>query len=403
MASIKAIEGGGVTTPKGFLAGAVSAGIKSVPGKLDLCLLYSERECATGGVFTTNRVRSAPVGISEARVRRGGVRAVVVNSGCANALTGDEGVREAEEMTAIAASLIGVPAEQVAVASTGVTGVRLPMAKVRAAIPTITLSANGGGAFAEAILTTDTVSKEAAVLVQADGRSFRIGGCAKGSGMIHPNMATMLAYVTTDAAVDRDFLDKTVREIADATFNMVTVDGDTSCSDTFLVFANGADGGEEIADGTAEAEVFRRGLLQVCTDLARKLARDGEGARHLLTVEVAAAMSETEARDIAKTVALSSLVKTAVAGHDPNWGRILIAAGRSGAKVDQAKASLWMQGCALFDRGRPVPFSDGEMRQRLEAEEIVVRIDLGLGGGAATAWGCDLTTDYVHINADYTT
>lgn len=403
MTKFQTISDGHITTPKGFLAGAVSAGIKTVPGRLDLCLLYSERDCAVAGVFTTNLVRSAPVDISEARVHRGGVRAVVVNSGCANALTGDEGVREAEEMTEIAAGRLGIPAEQVAVASTGVTGVRLPMAKVRAALPTVTISADGGPDFARAIMTTDTVAKEIAIAVHDGEREYTIAGCCKGSGMIHPNMATMLAYVTTDAPIEEQYLGHVVREVANRTFNMVTVDGDTSCSDTFIVLANGARGGDAIGEDSPGAAAFREGLMRVCTELSRKLARDGEGAGHLITVQVAGAVSEVEARAVAKTVALSSLVKTAVAGHDPNWGRILIAAGRSGATVDQARASLTMQDCALFERGRPVAFVEADMRRRLEADEVCINLDLALGEGSATAWGCDLTTEYVHINADYTT
>lgn len=403
MMEISAIPDGHVTSPKGFLAGAVSAGIKSVPNALDLALLYSERECSVAGVFTRNLVRSAPVGISERRVLAGRVRAVVVNSGCANALTGEEGVRDAEEMTELAARHLGIAPEEVAVASTGLTGARLPMSKLRSALPSITLTHNGGPSFARAIMTTDTVPKEFALAVKDGDRRYRIGGCAKGSGMIHPDMATMLAYVTTDAPVELDFLRRTVREVADATLNMITVDGDTSCSDTLLVFANGAAGGAEVGQGSESAEAFRAGLLSVCTELARRLARDGEGAGHLLEVEVTGAASLDDARKVARTVAGSPLVKTAVAGRDPNWGRVLVAAGRAGAPLEEARTSLWMQGCILFDRGRPVTFSEQEMRQRLEAEEIQVRIDLGLGDASAKAWGCDLTTEYVHINADYTT
>jgi glutamate N-acetyltransferase/amino-acid N-acetyltransferase len=400
---IKPLPDGHVTTPKGFLAGAVSAGIKTSPGALDLALLYSERECAVAGVFTRNLVRSAPVDVSERRVRAGGVRAAIVNSGCANALTGDEGARDAREMTELAAAHLGLDAEEVAIASTGLTGARMPMAKVRSALPSIVLTHAGGPAFARAIMTTDTVPKEFAVSVSANTRTFTVAGCCKGSGMIHPDMATMLAYVTTDAPVSESFLRGLVTEVADATFNMVTVDGDTSCSDTLLVFANGAAGGEAIGESHEDAPLLREALLRVCTELSRKLARDGEGAAHLLTVEVTGAASFDDARMVAKTIANSPLVKTAVAGHDPNWGRVLVAAGRAGARVEERKASLWMQGCVLFDRGRPVPFTEADMRQRLEAEEVQVRLDLGLGEGSATAWGCDLTTDYVHINADYTT
>ncbi len=403
MSSVALIPGGHVTSPRGFRAGAVSAGIKTVSGALDLCLLASDRDCAAAGVFTTNLVRSAPVGVTEARVAGGRLRAVVVNSGNANALTGPDGVRDAEAMAAAAAKHLGLSPEEVGVASTGVTGVPLPLEKVRAGIGRIELRSDGGPDFARAIMTTDTVPKQAAFALGDGAGRFTIGGCAKGSGMIHPDMATMLAYVTTDAAVEPGFLREAVREVADATFNMVTVDGDTSCSDTLLVFANGAAGLPQVRAGTPEADLFCRGLEAVCTHLSRALARDGEGARHLIEVEVTGAASLEDARRMAKTIALSSLVKTAVAGCDPNWGRILVAAGRSGAAIDPAKATLAIQNQILYERGRIVPFVEAEMRSKLEAEEVSISVDLALGAASARAWGCDLTTDYVHINADYTT
>jgi glutamate N-acetyltransferase/amino-acid N-acetyltransferase len=230
-----------------------------------------------------------------------------------------------------------------------------------------------------------------------------MGGCCKGSGMIHPNMGTMLAYITTDAAVEPGFLRNAVRDAADATLNMVTVDGDTSCSDTFLVFANGGAGGLQIRDGDPEARIFREALVAMATYLAREIARDGEGASHLLTVNVRGASNLREARDLARCIALSSLVKTAVAGNDPNWGRILVAAGRSGAHVDATKTSVRMQGVPLFDRGTVLTFDETEVHEKLKADEVVIELDLGAGASTATAWGCDLTTDYVHINADYRT
>lgn len=403
MSPITVIPNGHVATPRAFRAGAIAAGLKSAPGALDLGLLYSERECTSAGIFTRNLVRAAAVRVTEARIAAGPLRAVIVNSACANALTDEEGVRDAAEMTELAAKHLGLRPEDVGVASTGVTGVALPMEKIRAAVPRIELSPRGGPAFARAIMTTDTVAKEVAFAVGDGFGRYTIGGCAKGSGMIHPDMATMLAYVTTDAAVEPGFLREAVREVADATFNMVTVDGDTSCSDTLLVFANGAAGLPQVREGTPEADLFCRGLEAVCTHLSRALARDGEGARHLIEVEVTGAASLEDARRMAKTIALSSLVKTAVAGCDPNWGRILVAAGRSGAAIDPAKATLAMQSQVLYDRGRIVPFIESEMRKKLEAEEVSITLDLALGMAAAKAWGCDLTTDYVHINADYTT
>jgi glutamate N-acetyltransferase/amino-acid N-acetyltransferase len=401
--TITLIPGGHVTTPRGFRAGAVAAGIKTTPGVLDLALLASERDCSAAGVFTRNLVRSAPVGVTEARAAAGRLRAVVVNSGNANALTGEQGVRDAEEMASLAAAHLAVPPEFVAVASTGVTGVTLPLDKVRAGIPSIVITEDGGPSFARAIMTTDTVPKEVAVSVDGSSGRYSIGGCAKGSGMIHPNMGTMLAYVTTDAAVEPGFLRSLLRETADATLNMVTIDGDTSCSDTLLVFANGVAGQPAIREGSADAALFGEALLAVCTHLARAIARDGEGAGHLIEVEVTGAETLAGARKMARTVALSSLVKTAVAGCDPNWGRIIVAAGRSDAPIDPARATLSMQGRVLYDRGRILPFDEGEMRKKLGAEEVKIAVDLALGNAAATAWGCDLTTDYVHINADYRT
>lgn len=404
MTNIQPIADGHLTTPKGFLAGAVSAGIKTTPGALDLALLYSEHACATAGIFTTNLVKGAPVVLSQKRVAGGSVRAVVVNSGCSNALNGPGGYEDATEMTRLAAEHLGISEEEVAVASTGVTGVRLPMSKIRSSIGSVVLTHNGGQAFARAIMTTDTRPKEyAATVKDPRGGAYSIGGCAKGSGMIHINMATMLCYVTTDAAVESGLLAELTREVADLSLNMVTVDGDMSCSDTLLVFANGAAGLPPIARGTPEADRFREGLLAVCTHIARELARDGEGASRLLQVEVTGAASTGDARLMAKTIALSSLVKTAVAGADPNWGRIMVAAGRSGAAIEEAKARLRLQGELVFDRGQGREFSEAEMRSRLEAEEVTISLDLGLGDGAATAWGCDMTADYVHINADYRT
>ena len=405
--TIETIEGGHVTTPQGFHAAAVCAGMyASGPkaGALDLGILYSDRECTSGGVLTRNMVRSAPVYVNEKRFPAGNICGVITNSGNANAPFGDAGIPEAEEMAALGAGKVGVPATQFAVCSTGVTGVILPVEKIRDAVPNLQPTPEGGPDFAAAIMTTDTVAKQTAVAVKDGGTTlYTVGGCCKGSGMIHPNMATMLAYVTTDANVERGFMQRVVRDVADATFNMVTVDGDTSCSDTLLVMANGAAGGAQIVSGTAEADQFRAALTAVCTELSRKLARDGEGATHLVTVEVSGAASEDVARNVAKTVALSSLVKTAVAGNDPNWGRILVAAGRSGSPIEATKTSVTLQGQVLFDRGKVLPFDEHALHELMKQDEVVITIDLGNGNAVATAWGCDLTTEYVHINADYRT
>jgi glutamate N-acetyltransferase/amino-acid N-acetyltransferase len=372
-------------------------------GELDLALVYSERDCAVAAVFTRNLVKGAPVLVSRERVAGGRVRAVVVNSGCANALNGPGGVEDALEMTRLAGSRIGLEPEQVAVASTGVTGVSMPMDKIRAALPRIELSEEGGKDFARAIMTTDTRPKEVAVSMATPAGSYAIGGCAKGSGMIHPDMATMLCYVTTDADVEPAFLRDVQRKIADETLNMVSIDGDTSCSDAFLVLANGAAGLPRIEADTADAASFEQALRQVCTHIARELARDGEGARRLIEVIITGAASKHDARRIARTLTNSPLVKTAVAGCDPNWGRVLVAAGRAGAKIEEAKASMRLQGELLFDHGKALAFDEAAVSAKMEAPEVRIELELGLGQAKATGWGCDLTADYVHINADYRT
>ncbi len=405
--TIETIEGGTITSPKGFIAGAVCAGMYAggpKAGQLDLGILYSERESTSAGVLTQNQVKAAPVYVNEKRFPNGDLRGVIVNSGNANAPFADAGIKEAEEMAALAAGKLGIADEKFGVCSTGVTGVVIPMDKIRAGVPRVDLTTYGGSDFAHAIMTTDTRAKQAAIKVRDGGDVlYTIGGCCKGSGMIHPNMATMLAFVTTDAAVERECLRDVVREVADATFNMVTVDGDTSCSDTLLVLANGASDAGPISAGTKEASQFKEALLALCTQLAREIARDGEGASHLITVEVAGAASVQEARDLAHTIALSSLVKTAVAGNDPNWGRILVAAGRAGVQLDAARTVVTLQGVTLFDRGVVKPFDEYAVHELMKQDEVVIQIELGLGDGAATAWGCNLTTEYVHINADYRT
>jgi glutamate N-acetyltransferase/amino-acid N-acetyltransferase len=404
--TIDTIPDGHLTSARGFSAGAVCAGMyASGPkaGALDVALLLSERECNVAGVFTQNQVKGAAVVLSRERIANGRLQALVVNSGCANALNGSGGYADAVEMTELAARHLGVPAGAVAVSSTGVTGVKLPIEKLRAAIPTVRLSDDGGAAFARAIMTTDTRPKETAVRVTTPAGSYVIGGCAKGSGMIHPDMATMLAYVTTDAAIDAALLAQAQRRVADATLNMISIDGDTSCSDTFLVLANGAAGLPAIEAGTAEAAQFEAALVAVARHLARELARDGEGASRLIEVVVNGAASVEDARRIARTITMSPLVKTAIAGCDPNWGRILVAAGRAGAALDESLTSLRLQDTLLLERGVAQPFDEAAVSASLEAAEVRIELELGLGDASATAWGCDLTVDYVHINADYRT
>jgi glutamate N-acetyltransferase/amino-acid N-acetyltransferase len=394
----------GVTSPQGFLAGAVSAGIRGrSDGRPDLALLYSERPCSAAALFTASTLKAAPVLLSQRHLADGKAQAVIVNSGCANAYVGDQGRQDAEEMARLAASKLRLAVSDVVVASTGVTGHVMPMEKLRAALPTIALDRGGGEQFARAIMTTDTVPKQASVAFSVGEREYRVGGCAKGAGMIHPNLATMLAFLTTDAPVESAFLQRALREAADASFNMVSVDGDTSPSDTLLIMANGAAGGSMIGEGDEGAPLFREAVEAVCVALAKGLARDAEGATKLIEVEVEGALTPTDARAAARTVAGSPLVKSAVYGNDPNWGRVLAAVARSGATAKEETVSLFWQGMCVFERGRPVPYDKDALSAATNEPEVRIRVDLGMGRAAAVAWGCDLTEEYVRINAEYTT
>lgn len=398
---------GGVTAAELFQACGLHAGIKRV--RPDLALLYAERPCAAAACFTTNQVQAAPVVVTrEHLVRSGGIaQAVVVNSGNANACTGPRGLQDAREMAQETARVLGVAEERVLVASTGVIGVPLPMDRLREGIRRAAglLSRDGGHAAAEAILTTDTRTKEFALrLPLSGGRWVHIGGMAKGSGMIHPQLATMLAFITTDAPVPAAALQAALTQAVDLSFNMVTVDGDTSTNDMVVVLASGAAGGPEVELDSPDFQQFSRGLQAVCTFLAREIARDGEGARHLIEVYVTGARSAADARQVARVVAGSNLVKTAVAGGDPNWGRIAAAAGRAGVPLNAERLSVWLGDVLVVQAGVPTDYSEESARQALLGDEVRIRVDLGEGGpGEAVAWGCDLTCDYVHINASYRT
>jgi glutamate N-acetyltransferase / amino-acid N-acetyltransferase len=394
------IPSGGVTSPGGFLAGAVHAGIKYPdPKRLDLAILFSKEPCTAAAVFTTNKVKAASVLLDMERLQKGKISAVIMNSGCANACTGQQGMSDAISMAAMAAKHIGVKPESVCVSSTGVIGTMLPMEKIQTAIPKIKLTIAGGHDAARAIMTTDRVPKE--VAIKAD--SFTIGGMLKGSGMLHPNMATMLCYLTTDAAVEAEFLQKALRKAADISVNMISVDGDNSTNDTVLLLANGAAGGEIIKAGSKKAATFQKALNIVCIYLAREAARDGEGATKLIEAKVWGAVSVKDARLAARTIIGSSLVKTAVYGSDPNWGRVLAAAGRSGAALDQDKTELHMGDFCMLLNGTPQPFDKKAAAKYMDGKEVYFELDLHLGKGEATAWGCDMTEEYVKINAEYTT
>ena len=403
-----------LTFARGFTAGTAACGIKAFTAgasaiptgqRDDLCVISSSQSCDAGGVFTTNKIKSASVVIDQLHLQHNKVRALVIISGNANACTGAQGFKDALQMAKLTADRLDLDPEQVLVGTTGVIGRYLPMDAIKPGIAEASakLSSENGEAAARAIMTTDLVPKLAQLEVEIGGKNVRIGGMCKGSGMIHPNMATMLAYVTTDAAVEPGLITKMVKSIADRSFNQVTVDGDSSTNDTFLVLANGAAGNEPIRNGSPEAEQLENGILQVAQQLARAIARDGEGATKLITVKVTDAMSDADARMAARAVASSSLVKTAVHGGDPNWGRIVCALGYSGAELALDKLHLSVGGQVVFTRGAGVDVDLNAVRHAFEQPEIEIVATLGLADGSAEAWGCDLSEEYVRINADYTT
>ena len=403
--AIEFVDGGTVTTPQGFVAGATYAGLKTfAEDKLDLCILLSELPCSSAGVFTKSAVRSSTVTVNQERLAQGvPMRGLIVNAGIANTCVGEQGYIDAVEMTRLAALKTGVKPEEIMVCSTGIIGVELPMALIRDGLNQIELHGNGGPDMARAIMTTDTRPKEVAVTLEVDEREIHLGGIAKGSGMIHPNMATMLSFLATDAAVEPGFLQRALSQVADETYNMLTVDGDSSTNDTVLVMANGAAHNHQITEGTLAAEAFLEGLRKVCTYLTRELARDGEGASHLIVVEVNGAANTDDARLAARTVASSNLVKSAVYGTDPNWGRLMMALGRSGASAEEEKVDLFINGVCIMEAGKPIPFHRDAVVSLMKQPEVTFRLQLNLGDGDATAWGCDLTEDYVIINSAYTT
>jgi glutamate N-acetyltransferase/amino-acid N-acetyltransferase len=394
------IKQGTVTSPNGFLAGAVEAGIK-YKGRLDVGVLYSEEPCAAAAVFTANKVKAAPILVSMKNIARGKARAVVVNSGCANACTGERGLKDATEMAAVTASKLGIKPDQVLPASTGVIGTHLPMARFKAGIEKIELAKNGGHKLARAIMTTDTKPKEIAVRVTDGSAQYVISGIAKGSGMIHPDMATLLGFLATDARVEPDFLGKALKATVNESFNMITVDGDTSTNDMVSILANGAAGNTKIND--KNGKVFQEALSHVCRFLARSIAADGEGAEKLIEVCIEGAKNASEAKKIAKTIAGSPLVKAAVHGNDPNWGRIVAALGRSGAAMIEERLEVYLQDEPVMRNGNPLPFEKDKLSRRMKTDIVKIRVCLNVAGGKATAWGCDLSQEYVTINSDYTT
>ena len=403
-APIQAVPAGTVTSPQGFHAGGVCAHIKNNNSqKLDLGILFSQEPCQAAGMFTKAAIKSGPVLIDQERLKKGTVVALIANSGCANASTGEQGYADAEEMTALAAKLIGAEAQDVLVASTGVIGRLLPMPSIRESVRQIALSPEGGHDFAMAIMTTDRVAKEIAFAVTDGDTKYTIGGVAKGSGMIHPNMGTMFGFITTDAAVEPEFMKAALRRIVDDSFNMVSVDGDTSPSDSVILMANGLAKNRPISAGTPSARLFRQALEKVCVYLAREIARDGEGATKLIEVTVEGAKTRADARLAARTVTTSSLVKTAVHGADPNWGRVLAAVGRSGAAVTESKTDVIIGDIVVLKGGRPQEYPEDEVVKVFQRGEVPIKVVLNIGNGSAVAWGCDLSKEYVTINSQYMT
>ncbi len=393
---------GGATAALGFEAAGVSCGVRN--SKRDLALLFSSKPCVAAAVFTRNVVKGAPLGVTREAVNNGGVRAVVVNSGNANAATGEQGVADAREMQVLAAGALGVSASEVAVASTGVIGVSLPMQRISSGIAEAAsnLSHSSEG-FANAILTTDTKTKEASVQFEIDGKTVTIGGTAKGSGMIHPNMGTMLAFMTTDAVVDKDCLQQTLSEATDRTFNRITVDGDTSPSDMAILLANGEADNDPLTLDSPFYKAFSEAVESVARDLAKQIARDGEGATRLVEVVVEGAASEQAAAALAKSVVGSNLVKAAVFGEDANWGRVVTALGYSGVEFDPATLDLSFGPVKVFEHGEPAAHNEADANAALKGDEVLITARLSEGDASAVAWGCDLTYEYVEINGSYRT
>ncbi|MBO7747253.1 bifunctional ornithine acetyltransferase/N-acetylglutamate synthase [Paenibacillus sp. MWE-103] len=406
-ASFTVVPNGSVTTPKGFKAAGLHCGLKKTT-RHDLGAIVCDVPAAAAAVYTTNAFQAAPIAVTRESIGAGGkLRAVIVNSGNANACTGKQGDADAYEMRGAFAAAIDVPAEQVAVASTGVIGELLKMDRVRGGIAELPArlgdSYEAADDFCQAILTTDLVKKEACVAVTVDGQTVHIAGASKGSGMIHPNMATMLGFVTTDAAIGSELLHKLLRQATDLTFNMITVDGDTSTNDMLVAMASGFAGNNELSERHPGLAAFAEGLRYVCEVLAKAIARDGEGATKLVEVQVRGAESDEAARAIAKTVIGSSLVKSAVFGADANWGRIIAAVGRAGVPVDPETVDIALGPIVTLAQSRPVAFDEDAALEYLKGDTVVIHVDLHMGEGSATAWGCDLTYDYVRINAAYRT
>ena len=400
---------GGVTAAKGYEAASTAAGIKYTD-RTDMAMIYSQAPCAAAGTFTTNVVKAAPVRWDQQVIAGGdSVQAVIVNSGIANACTGTEGFGYCKDTAKAAAEALGISESGVLIGSTGVIGKQIPIDKLTAGIKELAEKKNdtlvNGTEAAKAIMTTDTFEKELAVTIETGGRTVTIGGMAKGSGMIHPNMCTMLAFITTDAVIAKETLQKALSQDIKDTYNMISVDGDTSTNDTVILLANGLAENEEIVEGTEDYQKFKEALHTVNEYLAKKIAGDGEGATALFEVQAVGCESVEQARTLAKSIVCSNLTKTAIAGHDANWGRILCAMGYSGAQFDPERVDLFFESKAgkiqIIENGTAVDYSEEEATKILSEPEVTAIADVKMGDKEATAWGCDLTHGYIEINADY--
>lgn len=394
----------GVTFPKGFKAAGVKAGIKK-SGNLDLALIYTEKEAAVAGVFTQNAVAAAPVIVSREVVKGGKAHAIVANAGCANACTGEIGLANARKMAALAAAEVGCASDEVLVGSTGIIGVNLPMDKLEAGIKAAAaeLSEDGSKNAGNAIITTDTYSKACSCEVEIGGQAVRFGAIAKGSGMIQPNMATMLCYITTDANISSQLMQKALSEIVEVSFNMISVDGDMSTNDTVLVLANGASGAAEITDGSPEYDKFYATLKEICQELSKRIAADGEGATKFLTINVSGTKTFEDAKTVAMSIAKSPLVKTAFFGEDPNWGRVICAVGYAGIPMVPEKTVIKFGGVPVYANGLGAEFNEDDIHKVMAEHDIVIDVEMGMGDAKATVWSCDFSYEYVKINGEYHT
>ncbi len=404
--AVASVEAGSIITPKGFCAAGIHTGVKRY--RLDLGVIFCEVPASSAAVYTLNKVQAAPIKVTKDSIsQEGKLRTIIVNSGNANACTGKKGIEDAYAMRKATAEVFDVPEHHVAVASTGVIGEFLQLDKIVNGIKKIKamtqVKFDAAERFNEAILTTDTINKRACFQTTINGKTVTFGGAAKGSGMIHPNMATMLAFLTTDANIEPEWLQKALSQVIDLTFNRITVDGDTSTNDTVVIMASGLAENEPLTDVHPEWDKFVLGLKLTCEELAKKIARDGEGATKLIEVQVKGAVNDEEAGIVAKTIVGSDLVKSAIYGTDANWGRIICATGYSGATIDPDTIDISIGNIQTLKDGMPIPFSEEEATQYLGTENIMIYVDLHLGDGFGKAWGCDLTYDYVRINAGYRT